>query len=699
MKTIYSFLLFLFILFTGFSQDLPLLIEDNFDDNKNAWQVSDDIDASSDIINGYYYLKNKSSVDAFRFWTTFNVDTDREMIVEVRLRQVFGEEDLGYGFFIFSDGVDENYNFEIKSNGYFRSSMKRDGYYDNLKWHKSTLINPKGEYNTIKIKKTSGFLYYYINGKLVNAKKMANVFGNDYGFVLRGKMKIQIDYIKIYGEKEEINLINNPITSPKENLGGNINTKYSELIPVIAPDGDFIYFVRDDYPGNIGTDKDHNDIWFSKYDGNKWTKAKNIDRPLNNLGHNFVIAVTPDNNTLILNGNYTAFGEEGGNGISMSTRNNDGSWSIPKNIDINNFYNDDLYQNFTVSPDLQTIIMSVERSDDTYGESDLYVSFRKDDGTYTEPANIGNTINTDGEEGTPFLAADNRTLYFYSDGHPGFGSADIFVSKREGDSWTKWSEPLNLGSNINSKKWDAYFTIDAKGEYAYLVSSADAMGEEDIFRVKVQEELQPNPVVLIYGKVFDENSNEPLSAKISYDDLSTNKQVDVANSNSTTGEYKIILPYGKNYGFFAAKDGYMGLSDNIDLTDIDKYTEMEVNLYLIPLEVNQKIILNNLFFETGKPDILSSSYPELDRLVKTLKTNTDIKIEIQGYTNNIGKKSALVELSLKRAKAVKDYLVEKGISEDRVTTKGFGPANPIADNSTVEGRRRNQRVEFKITDN
>lgn len=693
--------LFLFIaisLITIGQTNLPIFMEDNFDNNDQDWVVDDDSESNSEITNGYYYIYNKTTEFSYRFWNSFNVDDDKDFIIEVKIRQTYGDEDQGYGIMFSSSGIDNNYNFEIKSSGYYRTSNQEDGNYDDNDWVSNSNVNGKGEYNILKVKKSNGYAYYYINGKLVNAMKYEGSFGNDFGFILRDKMKAQVDYIKIYEESPKINIVKDPISNPKENLGDAVNTTYSELIPLIAPDGKTFYFVRDDYPGNVGEDKDHNDIWYTTLSDDNWTKAKNIGRPLNNDGHNFVIAITPDNNSLILNGTYTAFGEDAGNGISISNKLKDGSWSIPKDIEIDNFYNDDEYQNFTFSPDLQVMVMGIERSDDTYGESDLYVSFRNQDGTYTEPKNLGEDINTSDEEGTPFIAADGKTLYFYSEGHQGYGSADIFVSKRLDNTWTNWSEPLNLGPNINTAKWDAYFTLDAKGEYAYLVSSDNSVGREDIFKVKLQKEIQPDPVVLIYGKVYDSKTKKFLSSQILYDDLLTNKEVGVATSNGGTGEYKIVLPYGKKYGFFAKKSGYMALSANIDLTDIQEYTEIEKNLYLTPIEVNQQIVMNNVFFQKGKSYLVSTSYPELDRLIVTMNENPEIKIEIQGHTNNIGDREKLLELSEQRAESVKKYIVEKGISPDRITTKGFGSDKPVASNDTELGRKQNQRVEFKITD-
>jgi outer membrane protein OmpA-like peptidoglycan-associated protein len=697
MKKILIFFFALFNLSLGFSQKIPLLLNEEFNDNSRNWYLGDDDESSSDILNGYFYIYNKTPDYSYRFWNSFKFDTNKDFIVESKIRQVYGDKNYGYGIFIAADGLKSNYNFEITSTGYYRTSIQKNGKYDDKKWIKSNTIKPFGQYNILRIVKKGDFLYYYINGTLVDAQKFEGPFGNNYGFVLRTKMKAQIDYLKIYAYRPKINLVANPISSPKENLGTAINTKYTELMPIITADGKTLYFVRDNYPGNIGKDKDNNDIWYSTLKNGKWTKAVNIGKPLNNSGHNFVIYATPDNNTLIVNGSYTAFGEDNGNGISITHRNNDGSWSIPKDIKIDNFYNDDKYQNFAFTPDLNVMVSALMRSDDTYGKSDLYVSFRKPDGSYTEPENMGPVINTPDEEGTPFIASDGKTLYFYSKGHPGYGDADIFVSKRLDDSWKKWSKPKNLGPNINTPNWDAYFTVDAKGEYAYLVSSYNSIGKEDIFRVKLTNEQKPDPVVLIYGKVIDKKTNKPLSAKILYDDLQTNQEVGIANSNGGTGDYKIVLPYGKIYGFFAKKKGYIALSDNIDLSQIKQYTELKRNLYLVPIELDENLSLNNIFFPRGKAQLLPSSYPELDRLVEILKENPEISIEVQGYTNNIGNRDLLIQLSKKRADAVKKYLVSKGISADRITTKGFGPDKPVADNSSVEGRRKNQRVEFKIT--
>ncbi len=702
-KTLFLSLIILLNLFAS-AQNPPLLFEENFDDNANDWSVDNDKESLTTIQSGFYNMFNKTSDSYYCYWNDFEFEMNKDFTVESEIIMTSGNDEDYAGIIICAEGVDDKYSFAVSPGGEYRIATSVNGKTKG-DWVSSSYINKKNESNILKIEKKGDKLFCYINNNFVATKKFQGAFGDNFGFILSSNAKSKADYFNIYGNRPQINVVDNPIMLPKENLGSGVNTKYDELHPVISPDGKTLYFVRDDYPYNIG-DPDKNDIWYSTLNGDTWSRAKNIGRPINNDGNNAAIAITPDNNKLILKARYTAFGEELGSGFSYSTKNNDGTWSIPKNLEVDNYYNDGDYSSFAFSTDLQVLILDIERSDDTKGGNDLYVSFKQSDGSYSEPKNLGSIINTADDEGTPFVAADGRTLYFSSAGHPGYGSNDIFVTKRLDNTWTNWSTPLNLGPNINTKGWDAYFTLDASGEYAYLVSETNSIGEEDIFRVKLQEELQPDPVVLIYGKVLDKNTGQPLSSDILYDDLATNEEVGAAISNGANGEYKIILPCGKNYGFFAKKTGYFALSDNIDLSNITEYTEIERDLYLVPIQqdnnnttqpADDKIILNNIFFARGKAQLLSTSYPELDRLVTMMNNNPKLEIEIQGHTNNVGDHQALVDLSLQRAEIVKKYLVQKGISPSRITTKGFGPDSPIADNSTPAGRTKNQRVEFIIT--
>lgn len=478
----------------------------------------------------------------------------------------------------------------------------------------------------------------------------------------------------------------------KENLGRGVNTQYSEHWPVIAPDGKTIYFLREDDPVNFGIS---GDIWYSYLQGDgTWANAIHLGAPLNSLDGGSVCSVTPDGNTLLLLGSYRKGGRIVFDGYSISRRTADG-WSFPLTIVIKNFYNDNEHWSGYLSNDGKKLFTGIQRKD-SYGECDIYISFLQSNNVWSEPMNLGNTINTSEMEEDAFLASDNITLYFESKGHGGYGGFDVFMSKRLDDTWKNWSVPVNLGSDINTKKDEQEYFIDAKGEYAYFASKDNSYGDLDIFRIKLPEKVKPNPVVMVYGNVYNAKTNEPLETGIRYEILSTGEEAGTANSDPNDGSYKIILPYGKNYGFSAKAEGFYSVSENIDLTGISAYKEIKKDLYLAPVEIGEVIRLNNIFFEFNKSELKSESYPELNRVLKFLNDYPSVEIELSGHTDNIGTLEYNQMLSEKRTIAVADYLFEKGITKNRITVFGYGETRPLASNETEEGRQINRRVEFKI---
>ncbi len=480
-----------------------------------------------------------------------------------------------------------------------------------------------------------------------------------------------------------------------ERLNDNVNSNYSDLAPLISPDGKILFFTREGDPRNLGGANDQ-DIWYSIIDSNGiFEKAENIGPPLNNAYSNFAISVTPDGNSLIVGNIYTQ-NEPPMQGVSISHLQND-KWNYPEPLKINNYYNKSRYSTFYYANDSKTLLFGIVR-DDSYGSYDLYVSFLQSDGSWSEPKNLGPEINTAGDELSPFLASDLATLYFSSNSYPGYGKNDIFMSRRLDSTWQHWSEPINLGNQINTPEWDAYFSVPASGEYAYLVSYRDGIYREDIYRIKLPQSLKPESVVLISGKVLNSKTNAPILAKIVYEELPQGKEVGTAISNDSTGEYKITLPGNKKYGFRATAEGFLGISENIDLTNLVEYQELKRDLYLVPVQKGAKFLINNIFFEFGKFNLLPESYPELNRLAEFLKKNPEIRIKISGYTDNIGSTEDNQILSQKRADAVREYLISKGIEVERITTLGYGEKDPIATNKTEKGRALNRRVEFEISE-
>lgn len=501
----------------------------------------------------------------------------------------------------------------------------------------------------------------------------------------------QIDAIGIANHQEQVKSEINTMTekmfySEPELLGPNINSPYTEVHPLIAPDGKTLFVNRKDYPPNHNDDE----IWYSTLDDSgDWTLLKNMGTPLNNKQHNYVNAITPDGNTMLLAGQYFKSPDSWGNGFSFTRRTSTG-WSFPENAIVKNFVNTDRYFNCYLSNDGMKIFMNVRR-EDTRGESDLYISFLQPDGSWSEPKNLGSHINSPASECCAFLAADNTTLYYASEGFNGFGSSDIYMSRRLDDTWQNWSKPINLGPPLNSASWDAYFTIPAVGDYAYYVKDGD------IYRIRIKEEIKPQPVVLVYGTVFNQKTNEPIgNATIHYEFLSNGQLAGIAHSSPLNGEYKIILPNGYNYGFLASAYGFISVADHLDVADLKEYRETKRDLYLVPALTGETVRLNNLFFDFGKSELKSESLPELKRMVKMMNENPQMVITLSGHTDHVGSDDDNLKLSQSRVNAVMNYLLQKGIKQERISATGYGESKPVASNDTEEGRALNRRVEFTI---
>ncbi len=479
----------------------------------------------------------------------------------------------------------------------------------------------------------------------------------------------------------------------RDHLGSNVNSPYRELAPIISQDGKTLVFTREGHPENVGMAKKQ-DVWMSKIDSFKiFQPAINLGSPINNENANFAISVSTDANEIVLGNIYLPNGKTNV-GYSKS-RFTGHEWTYPDSLKIKNFYSFFPTGSGCLANNGKFLITSIKR-EDSYGKTDLYVSFLDRNDLWSEPVNLGPVINTAEEELSPYLAGDNKTLYFSSGGFPGFGSNDMYMTKRLDDTWQNWSHPINLGRQINSEGWDAYYTITADGQYAYFVSSDKVENAEDIYRIELPDELRPEAVVLVRGRVLHQNKNQPVDAIIKYETLPDGKEIGIARANPLTGEYSILLPAGNLYGFAASAPGFISINENLDLRSKYSYSELTRDLYLAPMEMGQIVRINNIFFEYKKYNLLPESIPELDRMVELLIEYPFLKIEIHGHTDNIGNDRFNNNLSNQRAKSVYNYLVSQGIDEARISSKGFGRKKPVADNSTDEGRQKNRRVEFLI---
>ncbi|WP_215241433.1 OmpA family protein [Dyadobacter helix] len=501
-----------------------------------------------------------------------------------------------------------------------------------------------------------------------------------------------------------------------ENLGKTVNSEYNEIAPIISPDGKTIYFSRISHPQNTKGAKGSQDIWYSELRNDKWGLARRLPSPLNKEDYNSLYSITPDGNTMLIKGAYKN-GVYETRGFSISKKTARG-WGPPNKIDVPGYtkISKGQFDCGYLSNDGKVLVMSFSEKKNSKVD-DLYVSFKQKDGSWSKPLNLGPEINSEEfTETTPFLASDGVTIYFSSDRKGGQGSNDIYYSKRIDKSWKRWSRPVNLGPAINTDGYDAYYTISALGDYAYMVSFKDTEGKGDIVRYNLRPKPvpgdssktpvalipAPDPVVMISGKVIDSKTGRPIEATIIYENLADGEEVGTATTNPTTGEYKIVLPYGLKLSMRAVAPNFIAEGENVDLTDTTGQGEKgfkeiaNKSLKLIPIEEGQVVRLNNIFFATGKSTLSNESFPELNRIAITMTENKTLEIELGGHTDNVGGNDFNLKLSQDRADAVREYLIGKGIEPDRVASRGYGETVPVAKNDTPEGQRLNRRVEFRI---
>jgi len=473
-------------------------------------------------------------------------------------------------------------------------------------------------------------------------------------------------------------------------ISDEINTKYSEYFPVLTADGKTLYFCSNDRPEGSNTE----DIYVTYFKNGKWTKPETVKDLYYDFANEAVLSVSADGNKLLIFKNGEIF----------ETSKTKTGWSEPEIFQEMNIgrWNADAYY----TADGNAILFASQNSGNIgwngyYDKNvDIYVIVKDKNGKWSAPINLGPTINTAGLDRSPFLHPDMHTLYFSSNQHGATdGSLDVFKATRLSDSsWTEWTEPVNLGHNINTSKDEYAFRISTDGKFA-IFGGTNIDGNQDIMKVNLLKFQQPEKVLTVSGKVIDENNNI-LSANIVWEDLETGEKVGELTSNPQTGEYFIPLPMGKNYGFYVSKEGYYPLSENIDLReDTNIYSihkDFQVTSIKKIVEGEAAITLKNIFFEFNKFELKKESYPELKRLVEFIKTNPKIKIEISGYTDNVGNDKYNLDLSQKRADEVRKYLISQGCPAESLVSVGYGETRPIAKNTTEEGRSQNRRVEFKV---
>ena len=515
-------------------------------------------------------------------------------------------------------------------------------------------------------------------------------------------------------------MYNNPVKANIKNIGSTINTEFDEYSPIVSPDESMMVFTsrRNTSTGGRQTSdgKYFEDVYQTFFVNGKWTIPKNIGKPVNTNNHDAAVSLSSDGRLMFL------YYDQGGGDIFYSEYEGQ-EWSVP--FPLNRKINTGSYETHaSLSSDGKLLFFTSDRSGG-YGGLDIYVSRLNEKDQWGEAQNLGPVINTSGDEDAPFIHPDGKTLYFSSNSHPGIGGFDIFRSDKIGD---RWDQPDNLGYPINSTDDDIYFTISKDNQHGYYSSTKkDGYGGKDIYiismpepeeikrstakisRIKLEStSLKPivrvksveatNPVTVIQGRVVDAYTDEPLVAKLILKNEESGVVVSEQESEEN-GDYIFSVPSGINYLIDVVKEDYIFLSQGFEIPYSNDFQKIEQNVELFRVSIGSSIVLENIFFDTGKSSLREESEEELNKLRDILLELKSLKIKITGHTDSTGDRVFNKTLSEKRAKTVVNYLVEQGIGIDRLEFAGYGVEKPIASNNTAEGRQLNRRTEFEIIEN
>jgi outer membrane protein OmpA-like peptidoglycan-associated protein len=485
-----------------------------------------------------------------------------------------------------------------------------------------------------------------------------------------------------------------PVDFNPINLGPNVNTKDDEYWPSLSADGLTLVITRkiQSFDVTMGNQMQE-DFFFSHYEDGDWKLMKNAGAPLNTPYNEGAQSISADGKIMV----YTVCDKMGVIGrcdLYYSIKQGD-EWSTPKNMGqpINTTSKE---TQPSLSADGRTIFFASDRPGGK-GGSDIWVSHMNDDSTWQVPVNLGDSINTEKHEMSPFIHQDNNTLYFSSEAHLGMGGFDIFISRR--DEHGNFSQVKNLGYPINTQGDEFGLIVNSRGDIAYYSSDVQKENGKDIFQFILYPEARPNEVSYLKGQVFDEKSRERLKAKFELFNLKDGSLISRSESDERTGEFLVCLPTNMDYMLNVEQKGYLFYSDNFSLKGVFHVDEPFLkDVPLKRIETGESIVLKNIFYETDSYTLKPESQYELDKVVKFLESNSQIHIEISGHTDNVGTESYNQLLSENRAKSVVQYLTLKKIDVARLSYKGHGLSDPVDTNDSPEGRANNRRTELIIVE-
>lgn len=584
----------------------------------------------------------------------------------------------------------------------------------------------------LKPEVTKDILYWYAYAQHRNSEFSDAIFNYEeyMNSLSRFKLKRQKELLekRIKECESGKELKEKPVRVLIDNLGDGINTEYPEYGPVFIKMDSVVYFTSRRPSTTRGKRSPTNyefyeDIYYTSFKDGKWHEPANVGKPVNKKGNDAVLAISASGQEMLI---YRGKKKQG-NIYITNYRERAEKWKKPKKIFKK--VNTKKYKETTLTfSNDSTVVYFVSERKKGEGRRDIYVMKRargKQNSRWRKPQNLGSTINTPFNEESVFLGRNDSTLYFASQGHNSMGGYDIFKSTLLYDG--RWSEPENLGFPVNSPDDEMFFSLEDNNRFGYFASKSNlSKGDFDIFSIvflgpekelikEADEQLlayfvKPVPEVsleepifiktmrltVVTGTVTSYNDSKPLQANIEIIDNETNETLQIIQTNSQTGEYTVLLPSGKNYGMTANADGFMFHSENFNIPEASEYQEIDKDIQLLSIDPGSKVVLKNVFFDSGKSELRPQSYPELTRLAKVFQLYPNLIVEISGHTDNRGRKSTNKRLSKERAQSVVNYMISIGVPEKQLVAVGYGPDQPVATNKTEEGRQLNRRVEAKV---
>lgn len=560
----------------------------------------------------------------------------------------------------------------FKSEQYFEEALAMDSTYKPVAF----LFLAKVEWNLDKFEECATHAASYLNSKPSHEKN------------------IKVARRLLESGQFAAGAVKNPVPFDPKPVGPAVNTANSEYFPSLTADGATLIFTRQE----LGDEN----FYSSTLKNKEWQKAEPLIG-VNTMQNEGAQAIGPDGSWLVFTAcNREGDGSQGSCDLYWSQFKND-TWTKP--VPFSNVINSGGWEaQPTIGADNKTIIFSRGNGGPNSPIS-LWQTSRQSGGKWSKPEKLPPYINVGGKVHTPFLHPDGQTLYFASDSLPGMGGSDIFFTRRQADG--SWGAPVNLGYPINTKGEEGMMVVSLDGQTAYYATDRPGgAGGLDIYSFALPEHARPRPVTYARARVTDAVTGYPIVAKVDFIDLKTGQSY-VATNTKSDGTALVCLPAGKDYALNVTKDKYLFYSENFNLTEVATFDQpFMLNIELQPINADtttgitpsagKPVVLRNVFFETGSASLKPESAAELDRLVALLKPAPNLKIQINGHTDNVGNDAANQQLSEQRAKSVHDYLIEKGIEPARLRFKGFGENKPVETNDTPEGRARNRRTEFEL---